>query len=154
MTNQNKKNKQMSEWDNLYEFVRSKVMDYDQNQSLSKGMVLRLKGLLTNKFMENKKIKDSAHYSFAVILNTFKFCIPEIEKAKHTKLFTDEMHKFNYFLCIVEPKINDVYKRMQASEKAKEKSDSMDFSTITDNNRAEYKNKTTTKINNKFDDMW
>lgn len=152
MTNQNKKNKQMSEWDNLYEFVRSKVMDYDQNQSLSKGMVLRLKGLLTNKFMENKAIKDSAHYSFAVILNTFKFCIPEIEKAKHTKSFTDEMHKFNYFLCIVEPKINDVYKRMQASEKAKEKINNSNTEIIeTDNATYQTRN---SKENTKFDDMW
>ena len=153
MTNQNKKNRQMSEWDNLYEFVRSKVMDYDQNQSLSKEMVLRLKGLLTNKFMENKAIKDSAHYSFVVVLNTFKFCMLDIEKAKYTKTFANEMHKFNYFLCIVESKLNDVYKRMQASEKAKEKIDNSSTEIIEKTNNATYQTRSS-KDNAKFDDMW
>ena len=38
-----------ADWDELYEYVRTEVMGYDQNQSLSSEMVLRLKGLLSNK---------------------------------------------------------------------------------------------------------
>ena len=37
-----------ADWDELYEYVRTEVMGYDQNQSLSSEMVLRLKGLLSN----------------------------------------------------------------------------------------------------------
>jgi hypothetical protein len=117
-------------------------------------MLFRLKGLKKNQYLANNNIEITADYSYTVILNTFKFCKIEIEKAKQTKSFNSEQHKFNYFCTIVESKLNDVYERMRISEKAKEKSDSIDFSTITDNNRAEYKNKTTTKNSNKFDDMW
>ena len=38
------------EWDALYQYVRHNVLGYDDNQSLSRSMVLRLKGLLNNKF--------------------------------------------------------------------------------------------------------
>ena len=48
--------KDKADWDKLYEYVRHNVMGYDENQSLSKNMVLRLKGLLTNKFMANNKV--------------------------------------------------------------------------------------------------
>lgn len=37
------------DWDALYDFVKEKVLIYDKNQSLSRTMVLRLKGLLSNK---------------------------------------------------------------------------------------------------------
>ena len=76
-----KKNvKHMSEqekldWDELYQYVRTNIMGYDQNQALSNSMALRLKGLLTNKFMENNNVENTANYSYNVILNTFKFKI-------------------------------------------------------------------------------
>lgn len=142
------------DWRELCEYIHDVVLEYDSNQSLSKFIFLRLRGMTTNKYIANNNIESTADYSYTVILNTFKFCKIEIEKAKQTKSFNSEQHKFNYFCTIVESKLNDVYERMRISEKVKEKSDNIDFSTITDSNRAEYKNKTTTKINNKFDDMW
>ena len=60
-------------WDELYTYVRKNIMGYDDNQALSSTMVLRLKGLLTNKFMENNNIQSTANYSYDTILNTFKY---------------------------------------------------------------------------------
>ena len=53
--------KKMSEeekksWEALYTYVKTNIMGYDENQALSSTMVLRLKGLLTNKFIENNNI--------------------------------------------------------------------------------------------------
>ena len=56
--------KEKQDWESLYMYVKSNIMGYDENQALSSTMVLRLKGLLTNKFMENKNIEASANYSY------------------------------------------------------------------------------------------
>ena len=140
-------------WENLYNYVKSKIMGYDENQSLSSTMVLRLKGLLTNKFIENNNIESTANYSYEVILNTFKFCSPTINKALRTNSWTNEMHRFNYVLKIVEGNINNVYLRMKNAEKAKEDAKN---STIDTANHvgAEYQRKTK-EVNNKLlNDLW
>lgn len=116
--------KKMSEeekksWESLYYYVKD-LLGYDENQALSNTMVLRLKGLLTNKFMENNNIESTANYSYEVILNTFKFCSQDIQRALRTGNFKDEHHKFNYILKIVEKNINTVYMKMKNLEKAKE----------------------------------
>lgn len=140
------------DWDALYNFVKEKVLMYDENQSLSRTMVLRLKGLLSNKFIENNNIKDSANYSYRTVLNTFKFCIVDIQRGLRGNSFSDEMHKFNYVLKIVESNINTVYIRMQQAEKLKEKTEKMDISVAT-HTGASYQRKTK-DISNKFDDLW
>ena len=100
--------KEKQDWESLYYYVKNNIMGYDENQALSNTMVLRIKGLLTNKFIENRNIESTANYSYEVILNTFKFCSPEISKALQTNRFVDEQHKFNYILKIVEKNINTV----------------------------------------------
>lgn len=142
--------KDLMDWDALYQYVKN-LMGYDENQSLSSQMVLRLKGLLTNKFMENNNIKDTANYSYETILNTFKFCSPEIQRALRTNRFTNEQHKFNYVLKIVEGNINDMYMRMKNLEKAKEeaKNTTVEIST---HNGAEFKPKE--KNTDKFSNLW
>lgn len=109
---------EIKEFDELYEYVHTKIMGYDKNQSLSNMMVLRLKGLSTNKFIENKNIRSSAYYSYSVILNTFKYCFNDIQKNVFGKHFTDENHKFNYILKIVESKLNTVYIKMKSNERS------------------------------------
>lgn len=107
-----KKNDEQKEWSELYEYVKRNIMNYDDNQSLSRIMVLRLKGLRTSKFIENKSIKDNSNYSFTCVLNTFKFCKPKIDYILKTKKFQDENHKFNYILKVAESNLNEVYKKM------------------------------------------
>ena len=138
-------------WDELYTYVRKNVMGYDDNQALSSAMVLRLKGLLTNKFMENNNIKSTANYSYETILNTFKYSSLDINKAMRTNSFKDESHKFNYILKIVEKNINTVYVRMKNVEKAKEEAKNITIEAPI-HTGAEFKPKE--KKKDKFTDLW
>lgn len=143
--------KELRDWESLYFYVKN-LLGYDENQALSSTMVLRLKGLLTNKFMENGNIKDSANYSYEVILNTFKFCKLDIERALRTSNFKDEMHRFNYVLKIVEKNINTVYIKMKGIKKAKEEIETVDVS-HTANYVNTFKSKEQKK-NNKLEELW
>lgn len=140
------------EWEALYTYVRKNIMGYDENQSLSRSVVLRLKGLASNKFMENNNISDTANYSYQVILNTFKFCTPNIQKALRNNSFRDENHKVNYILKIVESNLNTVYIRMKNVEKSKQKTETISMETAT-HSGAEYQTKTE-KVSEKLNDLW
>lgn len=138
-------------WEQLYNYVKSNVMKYDENQALSKNMILRLKGLLTGKFIENKNIENTANYSYEVILATFKYCSPDIQKALRSNQFKDEQHKFNYVLKIVDKNINDMYMRMNNVKKAKEEAKNTSVKAV-NHISAEYKPKE--KKKDKFSDLW
>ena len=140
------------DWSALYEYVKANIMGYDNNQSLSKSMVLRLKGLLNNKFMANNQVQDTANYSYLTVLNTFKFCTPDIQKYLRSKTFQDENHKFNYILKIVESNLNNVYMRMKNVKKAKEKTETMEMNVAT-HSGAEYQVKTK-ETSGKIKDLW
>jgi hypothetical protein len=143
--------KDKRDWEALYMYVKTKIMGYDENQALSSTMVLRLKGLLTNKFIENNNIQDGANYSYEVVLNTFKYSTLDIQKALRTIDFADEMHKFNYILKIVEKNINTVYMKMRNVEKAKEKIEEVD-TTIANYIGVKYESRKNKK--DKFSDLW
>lgn len=138
-------------WEELYNYVKFNIMGYDDNQALSKNMVLRLKGLSTNKFMENNNVKSTANYSYETILNTFKYCSPDIQKALRINNWANEMHKFNYILKIVEKNINDVYMKIKNIEKAKEEAKNT-TAEISSHTGAKFKPKE--KKKDKFSDLW
>lgn len=142
--------KEKQDWEALYFYVKN-LLGYDENQSLSSTMVLRLKGLLTNKFIENNAIESTANYSYETILNSFKFCSQDIQKALRTNRFVDEMHKFNYVLKIAEKNINTVYMRMKNIEKAKEEAKNTTVE-IPTHIGAEFKPKE--KKADKFSNLW
>ena len=144
--------KDKQDWEALYYYVKN-LLGYDENQALSSTMVLRLKGLLTNKFIENNNISSTANYSYETILTTFKFCSSDIQKALRTNRFADEQHKFNYILKIVEKSINTVYMKMKNVEKAKEEARNTTVEMPT-HIGAEYQRKTK-EVNNKLlNDLW
>ena len=143
--------KEKQDWESLYMYVKSNIMGYDENQALSSTMVLRLKGLLTNKFIENNNIESTANYSYETILNTFKFCSPDIQRALRTGSFKDESHRFNYILKIVEKNINTVYMRMSNAQKAKEEAKNTTIEAPI-HTGAEFKPKE--KKKDKFTDLW
>ena len=144
--------KELRDWESLYFYVKN-LLGYDENQALSSTMVLRLKGLLTNKFIENNNIESTANYSYETILNTFKFCSPDLYKALRTNNFKDEMHRFNYILKIVEKNINTVYLRMKNIEKTKEEAQNTTIDTV-NYTGAEYQRKTK-EVNNKLlNNLW
>lgn len=145
--------KEIQAWNDLYEYVRSTIMGYDKKQALPSTMALRLKGLLKGKFIENYNVEDKADYSYEVILNTFKYCGSDIQRALRTKSFNREMDKFNYVLKIVENSINDVYLKMKSVEKAKEKSEKITLNTV-NYSGAEYQRKTKDITNKFLDDLW
>ena len=142
---------ELQEWDDLYQYVKRNIMGYDENQALPSNMVLRLKGLLSGKFIENNNTKNRANYSYVTILNAFKSCSNTVQNALRTNKFKDEMHKFNYVLKIVEPNINDVYIRMKNVERAKEEAKNTSVEIIT-HVGAEYKPKE--KKKDKFSNLW
>lgn len=139
-------------WDSLYEYVRTKVMRYDSNQALPSQMVLRLKGMLNGKFMANGSTKDMANYSYDVVLNTFKYSMPDIQRALGSVSFRDESHKFNYIMKIVEGNLNDVYMRMKGAERAREEAESCDIS-YASNYVSTFKAKEK-ENNKKLNDLW
>ena len=144
--------KEKRDWEALYFYVKN-LLGYDENQALSSTMVLRLKGLLTNKFIENGNIKDGANYSYEVILNTFKYCSPQIQKALRTNSWTSESHRFNYMLKIVEGNINNVYMRMKNIQKTKEEAKNTTIDTA-NHTGAEYQRKTKETNNKLLNDLW
>lgn len=145
--------KEKQDWEALYMYVKN-LLGYDENQSLSSAMVLRLKGLLTNKFMENKNVQSTANYSYDVILNAFKYSSLDIQRALRTNRFSDEMHRFNYILKIVEKNINTVYMKTKGVKKSEEKIEDVD-TTIANYTGVKYQAKQDTKNReDRFSDLW
>lgn len=144
--------KDKQDWESLYYYVKS-LLGYDENQALSSTMVLRLKGLLTNKFIENNNIEATANYSYDVILATFKYCSPDIQRALRTNNFKDEMHRYNYILKIVEKNINTVYMKMKNIQKAKEEAKNTTVEVI-NHTGADYQRKTKETNNKLLNDLW
>ena len=111
------------DWVDLYEYVKKEIMGYADDLKLPSYMILRLKGLSTGKFLANNKITPMANYDFTTILFTFKAYRQNIIggfRANNTK-FTNEQHKFNYSMVIVESNINDMVIRLKNAKRAKEK---------------------------------
>lgn len=149
MTKEEKK-----EWDALYEYVRTNIMGYDKNQSLPRDVVARLKGLLTGNYKANRHIKKNADYSYATILNTFKFCSPDIQKALRNNSFRDEQHKFNYITKIVERNINTVYLRMKKAEQTKKEVERDDMARVLDYVNTFKAEEDTPNKSNLYEDLW
>lgn len=143
----------IDDWNELYEYVRTNIMRYDKGQSLDNRMVARLKGLMYGKFMVNYKTADNADYSYKTILNTFKFCSKDINKALAYKSFDDEWQKFIYIAKIVENNINTVYVKTQNIEKSKEKTQNITMDALSYTG-ATYQNKTKESKNKLLDDLW
>lgn len=143
---------EIKDWEELYEYVRTKVLGYDENQSLPRTVVLRLKGLTNNKFIANNNIKGTANYSFKVILLTFKFCMPDIQKGLRSISFQNEQHKINYILKIVENNLNTVYLRLKEKNKIKNEIENSSVQSYLPGNAAEYK--PSKKSEDKFSNLW
>ena len=143
--------KEIVEWDALYQYVRKNVLKYDDNMALPKFMTLRLKGMTEGKFITNNATKEMANYSYELILLTFKFCNIEIQRALREVRFKDEQHKFNYIMRIVDANINDVYMRLKKKEEVKKE---VRESTVElpSNTGVAYKPKK--KTNDRFDKYW
>ena len=136
----------------MYEYVKRNVMEYDDNQALPSSIVLRLKGLSGNQYMANNKSQKTANYSFTVILNTFKYCLPDIKKSIQRCSFNNEQHKFNYIAKIIENNLNTVYIRMK--EKQKVFCSTVESMPVLCGDDAGYQKKSANINNKRIDDLW
>lgn len=147
-------------FDKLYTYVKKEVLKYDDNQSLSKYCVLRLKGLRNGKFIENKKQEDIASYSYKLILVTFQLFNNELQESFTKINFKDEQHKINYIFKIIESKLNDTYLKI----KEKQKSETIIQKNLEDRKKieerinshkgVEYRKKTKDLKNKRLDNLW
>lgn len=141
-----------SEWDELYKYVRSNVMGYDETMALPSWIVMRLRGLRHGKPYDNNKTIDYAKYPFSTILYTFKVCMPEIKNVLDNKHFDNEQHKFNYIMKIAEGKLNDVALRLKAAQKAEKQ-----LQEAAPQQEKEYVNRfkaKESKVNHRLDNLW
>lgn len=150
MTNEEKK-----QWEELYQYVKKEILQYDDNQSIPPKLILRLKGLKNGKLLANNATNNKADYSFEIILYTFKLCKSQIHTSTFGKSFKDEMSKFIYITTIVENNINDVYLRITNARKMQDKTEVINVDNIYYGG-AEYQKKTieNDKINEKFKGLW
>lgn len=151
--------KDKTEFDKLYQYVKTKVLGYTDDMALPKFMVMRLKGLSDGKFYANNKTKSTAKYDYNTIYLTFVFCKDKIQNALHTKKFTSEQNKFNYIMAIIENNINDVVIRVQKAKKVEEKiekTEIIDYEINVDKNNSDIKSdKTDSKtFNSLTDNLW
>lgn len=141
------------QWDELYQYVKKEILMYDDTQSIPSNLVLRLKGLTTGKFIENKSIKNKANYTYEIILYTFQICKPIILSSLQGHSFNNESHKFNFICKIVEENINDVYIRLNSAKENSEKTKNIDTK-VFEHKGGKYTKKTTEITNPKLNDLW
>lgn len=125
------KEQEKQEFDKLYSYVKTEILNYPNDMALPKHLVMRLKGLRNGQFIANKNHKTKADYPYSTILLTFKFCKQDIINAISKKEFKNETNKINYILAIVENKINDVVIKLKTKEKAEKKIDKLEMTDYT-----------------------
>lgn len=143
-----------SSWNDLYEYIKKEIMEYSEDLKLPKFIILRLRGLNAGQFMANKKQTPIANYDYKTILYTFKICKASILtgfKTNNTK-FTDERHKFNYAMVIIESNINDMVIRLNNAKVAKEKAEVLNIDNIY-HEGAEYQTRLKDH-NDKLKELW
>lgn len=112
--------KEKQDFDKLYQYVK-KILGYGEDMTLSKFMIMRLKGMSSGKFYANNKTASKAAYDYHTIYLTFVYCKDKIQQALRTKQFTNEQNKFNYIMAIVDNNINDVAIKLKNIKKNEEK---------------------------------
>lgn len=105
--------KEIREWDALYNYVKTAILGYDDNMNLPTYFVLRLKGMAQGKFVAKDRNKQNLTYGYPVILKTFEGKKPLIDYAFKHKHFNGESHKINWLCCLIESGINDTYLKMK-----------------------------------------
>lgn len=140
-------------WRELYEYVKKNILNYDDSDKLSNATIMRLKGLTKGKHFAGKKTVNNANYSYETVLNTFKFCSPNIQKILKSNCFNGEQHIINYVSKIIENNINDVNTRMKNIKKSKEQVDNLIINVANDNG-VKYQRKTEEMTNELLEDLW
>ena len=146
-------NEEEKKFKELCEYVKKEIMGYDENQKLSKHMCLRLRGMKDGKFIANKTTPSMAHYSYDIILLTFKYIKHHgLDNILLTKKFNSEEHKFNYIMVIISNNINTVYNKVKKIREEQNRSDNIKVVELPN-----YKNKyqsNSKKVNKDLEKFW
>lgn len=93
------------EWDDLYNFVKDEIYNYDKSQSLSRYTISKIQELRSN------------CYSYRCILLTFVDCKDLLVSKIHNTNWNGETHMTNYIVKVIESRLNDTYMKMKADER-------------------------------------
>jgi hypothetical protein len=140
-------------WLELCKYVHDEILEYG-DLKFPRYLALRLRGLGKGQFMSNKTQKPQANYTYDIILYTFKICKNKLLQYLNTNKskFTNEQHKINGIMYIIEQEINDVCLRLKNIQKSNEKTETLNLEHVF-NEGAKYKRKET-KINKNLSDLW
>lgn len=146
-------NKNEDKFAELCEYVKKEIMGYDENQKLTKHMLLRLRGASEGKFMANKVTTSMAHYPFDIILLTFKYIKPRLNDIMRTKTFTSEEHKFNYIMVVMSNNINLVYNKVKKIKEEQMKIEQIKATDLPNYNN-QYVKQETKSVDDKLENFW
>lgn len=146
-------NTDREQWNKLYDYVKKEIMGYDNNQKLSNYMVLRLRGMKDGKFMANKSVESLAHYSYEIILLTFKYVKPKIDYKLKENNFVDDQHRFNFVTKIVNENLNLVYEKVKRVREEQNKIEKVQIVEIPDYEN-KYNNREATVSKKNMEEFW
>ena len=119
--------KERESWEKLYNYVKSNVLKYQDNMSLSKTQIFDLKNLREGKLIRKGDKFEGQGYSYEDILLCFILSKNDIEKAISDKTFQNENKKFKYIIAIIRNRINDIIiikeRNIKSNKNVQEKSE-------------------------------
>ncbi len=146
----NIKNKENKQWNELCEYVKKEILEYDDNMKFPKYLALKLQGIKRGEHIANNNHTENANYDDYTILCTFKLCKRKIVTylRENERKIHDETHRINLIIKMIEPEINDVYLRIQRAKKSKSKVEHQTFDNQSNRNAGYVKK--TKEINEKM----
>ena len=113
------KRKEIDDFKKCYDYLKTNILKYRSDMSLSPSQVNRLRGLRDGKQgLRRGEKQQYSGYPFNIIYLTLVYKTPDIEKALATKVFQNEDRKTDYIIAIVANSINDVYEKLLEKEKS------------------------------------
>lgn len=113
------KEKENNDWNELYYYVKEKILKYPKEISLSKTQIFSLKELREGRLLVNGSKQEYQGYTYQDIYITFVLNEHIILNSLQGKNFKNENQKFKYIIAIIRDKINDVViKRLEIKEQS------------------------------------
>lgn len=118
---ENENQKEKTDWDKVYQKWKN-ILNIPENKNVDKYTVLRLRALRVNKYMPKQEnvLYRNVGYSYDTIYKTLVFCENKMRYALKTIDFTDNQHKTNYLLKIVDAQLPFIDERNRQQQRAKE----------------------------------
>ena len=135
------------DWDKVYEYFKSQVLELPDGASLSQHAVERLLGLRVGQYKpghRNVRVVKRG-YSFSTIYYTLVYSLQAIKRAQKTVNFKNEKHEIDYIMVIVNSNINFVQKRLLAVEMQYKKVEKIKKENEDQQRKVTYKHKGTGK---------